>query len=58
MRNFYMYMCDGCGYSREKPGICPYCQAPLSMYSKETQQEYQIDMEEAMRTMSEYKWYV
>jgi len=59
MQNFHMYMCDGCGYAREKPGICPFCQAPLSVYTKETQYEYQKDaeMEEAMRQMSEYKWY-
>jgi transcription initiation factor IIE alpha subunit len=53
-----MYMCDGCGYSREKPGLCPHCQSPLTMYTKDEQNEYKIDMEEAMRLMSEYKWYV
>ena len=58
MQNFHMYMCDGCGYSREKPGICPHCQAPLTLYTKDSQAEYQIDMEEAMRTMSESKWYI
>jgi len=58
MQNFYMYLCDTCGFSREKPGKCPHCELPLTGYSKEAQAEYQIDMEEAMRTMSEYKWYV
>lgn len=58
MRNFHMYMCDDCGYSLEKPGICPFCQVPLSVYTKETQNEYQVDMEEPMRQVSEYKWYV
>lgn len=53
-----MYMCDSCGFSREKPGVCPYCQIPLTVYSKEVQAEYQVDMEEAMRAMSDYKWYV
>ena len=58
MKTFHMFMCDGCGYSREKPGMCPHCQAPLTMYTKDTQAEYQIDMEDAMRAMSEYRWYV
>ena len=58
MQNFHMYLCDGCGFSREKPGICPYCQAPLTVYGKEDQAEYQVDMEEAMRSQSLLKWYV
>lgn len=58
MKNFYMFMCDGCGFAREKPGVCPYCQMPLTIYSKEDQREYQVNFEEAMRNMSEYKWYV
>ena len=58
MQNFQMFLCDGCGYSREKAGLCPFCQVPLSVYTKETQREYMVDMENAMRPMSEYKWYV
>jgi hypothetical protein len=58
MQNFHMYLCDGCGFSREKPGICPYCQVPLTVYGKEDQAEYQVDMEEAMRSQSMLKWYV
>jgi primosomal protein N' len=58
MQNFYMYLCDVCGYSKEYPDVCPRCEIPLTEYSKETQKEYQINMEEAMRSMSEYKWYV
>jgi len=58
MQNFHMYLCDTCGYSRERPSLCPYCIAPLTEYSKDSQNEYQVNMEEAMRTMSEYKWYV
>jgi predicted amidophosphoribosyltransferase len=53
-----MYLCDICGFSREKPGLCPHCDLPLSEYSKETQKEYQVDMEEPMRSVSEYKWYI
>ncbi len=53
-----MYMCDGCGFSREKLGVCPYCQTPLTEYTKETEREYQVDMEEAMRSMSELRWYI
>ena len=58
MRNFYMYLCDVCGFSREVPGYCPHCDMPLTEYSKETQREYQVNLEDAMRSMSEYKWYV
>jgi uncharacterized Fe-S cluster-containing radical SAM superfamily enzyme len=58
MKEFYMYLCDVCGFSREKAGICIYCETPLSQYSKDSQAEYQIDMEEAMRSMSEYRWYI
>jgi hypothetical protein len=58
MKNFHMYLCDGCGYSREKPGVCPYCQTPLTAYSKEDQAEYQVDMEEPMRAQDLQKWYV
>jgi hypothetical protein len=58
MNNFHMYLCDGCGFSREKAGVCPYCQSPLSVYSKEDQAEYQVDMEEPMRMQSLQKWYI
>lgn len=58
MRNFYMFVCDSCGFSRQNPGVCLYCETPLTIYSKEDKHEYQVDMEEAMRAMSEYKWYV
>lgn len=58
MQNFYMYMCDVCGYSRQISGECPHCDIPLTAYSKEEQSEYLVNMEEAMRAMSEYKWYV
>lgn len=51
-------MCDSCGFAKEKPGLCRYCQIPLTIYSKESQNEYQVNFEEAMRGMSEYKWYV
>ncbi len=57
-QNFHMYMCDICGFCRQYEGYCPHCDLPLSKYDKETQSEYQVDLEEAMRTMSEYKWYV
>lgn len=53
-----MYMCDSCGFSKDQTGLCPFCQTPLSMYSKEEQREYQVDMEDAMRVMSNFKWYV
>ncbi len=58
MQNLYMYMCDTCGFSKDRPDRCPNCEIVLTMYTKDTQDEYQVDMEEAMRMMSEYKWYV
>ncbi|MDE2312142.1 MAG: hypothetical protein KGJ93_03605 [Patescibacteria group bacterium] len=58
MRNFRMYLCDICGFSRENPGICPHCDLPLTEYTKDTQAQYQMDTEEAMRAMSEYRWYI
>ncbi len=58
MKNFHMFMCDSCGFSREKTGVCPFCQIPLASYTKEIQREYQVDMEEAMRAMSPLKWYL
>jgi hypothetical protein len=58
MQNFRMYLCDTCGYSRGQTGMCPNCVVPLSEYTKEVQANYQVDMEEAMRTMSQYKWYI
>ena len=58
MQNLIMYLCDVCGFSRDKPGVCPRCDLPLTAYSKESQAEYGVDMEDAMRAMSEYKWYL
>lgn len=60
MNKLYMFMCDSCGFARDKSGMCPHCQIPLTMYSKQAVAEYQkyIPVEEAMRAMSEYKWYV
>ena len=58
MRDFYMYLCDSCGFSSEKPGICPRCDRPLTEYSRDSQAEYQVNMEEAMRNQSSQKWYV
>lgn len=58
MQEFHMFMCDVCGFSRERAGICPWCSVPLSEYTKETQREYQVDMEEAMRMIDGQRWYV
>jgi len=53
-----MFMCDTCGFAREKPGMCPFCQVVLTSYTKEEEREYQVNMEEAMRSMSSLKWYL
>jgi hypothetical protein len=53
-----MYLCDTCGFSREKPSLCPHCEIPLTEYTKQTQHEYQTNMEEAMRSMTELRWYL
>lgn len=58
MQNLHMFLCDTCGYSRDQVSLCPKCQVPLTEYTKDTQSDYQINMEEAMRTMSEYRWYL
>ena len=58
MLNLHMYMCDICGYSRGQPGQCPRCEIVLTEYTKETEREYQVNMEDAMRTMSELRWYL
>lgn len=58
MKDFYMYMCDICGFSSDHLSECPRCEMPLTQYSKETQNEYQVNVEDAMRAMSEYKWYL
>lgn len=58
MLDLKIHMCDVCGYSKDRAGLCPYCQTPLSIYTKEEQKEYQVDMEEAMRVMSDLKWYI
>ncbi len=58
MEQFYMFLCDTCGFSKERPGMCVSCQTPLTMYSKETVANYQNynRMEEALRSMRPYKW--
>jgi primosomal protein N' len=53
-----MYRCEVCGYARQKPGTCPFCELTLVDYDREAQREYQVDMEEAMRTMRELQWYI
>lgn len=58
MQNFYVHVCDVCGFSGDSPGYCPKCELPLTAYDKESQAEYDMDMEEAMRSMSEMKWYL
>ena len=58
MQNLKMFMCDVCGFSKDQYGLCPYCQTPLTMYTKEEQNNFQVDMENAMRVMSNLKWYI
>ena len=58
MQTLQMFLCDDCGYSRQNAGLCPYCRVPLTLYTKESQREYQVDLEDAMRVMSEYQWYI
>lgn len=55
-----MYLCDDCGFSMQKPGMCPKCLVPLTQYTKDIQADYQSNakIEDAMRLMSEYQWYV
>lgn len=47
-----MYVCDECGYSRERPGVCYYCQNPLNEYATELFSFYQLDKEESLRIHS------
>jgi predicted ATP-dependent serine protease len=53
-----MYLCDTCGYGSARAGQCPSCVAPLSVYTKETQAEYQVNLEQAMRSLSDKAWYI
>ena len=55
-----MYMCDTCGHAQSVSGVCPNCETLLTMYTKETQAEYQRDqdVEEGMRLMSPLRWYL
>lgn len=46
-----MYVCDECGYSRERPGICYYCQNPLSDATDDLK-FFQMDVEESLRVKS------
>ncbi len=55
MQNFHMYMCDVCGFARQKPGMCPHCRLLLTSYTKEIQRQYQVDMEEPVWFMSMYR---
>ena len=55
---FKVFLCDTCGFSKEMPGVCPFCEKVLTAYGREEQREYQASLEEAMRMFSEYKWYV
>ncbi len=63
MQNFHMYMCDSCGRSHEKPGVCMFCQVPLTSYAKEAeiQREYQtadqIVEHRPKGLINSYKWY-
>jgi hypothetical protein len=58
MKQLYMYLCDVCGFGRERPGICPHCEMPLAEYTKDIQAEYQVDLSNAMKIMSERRWYL
>jgi hypothetical protein len=58
MKNLHMYMCDLCGHSQDTAAKCPNCELALTQYTKETQREYMVDMEEAMRVMSPLRWYL
>jgi len=58
MKNFHGYICDGCGYAGEKPGICPFCQAPLSVYTREEQSQYEEEIKLPEKVAEQYRWYV
>jgi len=53
MQALYIYLCDLCGFCREKPGICPYCEIPLAEYNKEDR----VSIEEAMHLTSQHRGY-
>lgn len=58
MQHLYMYMCDTCGHAQSVSGMCPKCEILLTIYTKETQPEYQRDrfVEESMRLISPHGW--
>ena len=59
MNIFHMYLCDICGYGREKPSDCPRCKVPLIDYTKiDLPQPPPVDMDQAIRIMNGYEWYV
>ena len=58
MNEFHLHMCDSCGFSRSASGQCPFCDIPLTEYTRETRAEYELDVENAMRAMSELRWYI
>jgi uncharacterized Fe-S cluster-containing radical SAM superfamily enzyme len=58
MSQFFMYLCDTCGYAHSRAGVCPFCEVALTQYSKDDRAEYQVNMEEAIAKMSDYRWYI
>jgi predicted ATP-dependent serine protease len=55
-----IYICKFCGFGSNKAGECPRCEAVLLEYGREEQAEEQayMDVQNAMRSMSDLKWYV
>ncbi len=56
--NTILYICNECGYVREKPSICPFCETPLNLVTRDEQREYQFNAEDAMRSFSDMQWYI
>lgn len=57
MQSSYVFICDDCGFSKERPSMCPQCKIPLTIYSKLSQRKYAVSLAEAVRSRESLKWY-
>jgi hypothetical protein len=58
MQHFTMYQCRICGQVRAGPSLCTYCETPLTEYRTGDEEDFQLNMQEAMRVMNDRLWII
>lgn len=58
MRHFTNFVCDTCKQVRSMPGRCEFCEIPLRELRADEIEDFELNMDEALRVLQDRQWYI